>query len=190
MKARLIFEQNEKLHGDLKYRLTVYCVENEKGNKIVPAIWQSLVENNIKEYISVLQPNVAFDEDTILQFETEEKGKPYIKNLDIQFNISHSRNMLAILISNYPCGIDIQKKVNCKYNEITKRFFSKEEAKSVENGGIEEFFRIWTKKEAFGKTTGKGFFEKEDFDKNIALKEIVFENEELKEYFCTIGFGL
>jgi hypothetical protein len=72
---------------------------------------------------------------------------------NIHFNISHSANYVACAIADLPVGIDIEgrRKVN---SSVAKRYFTAEEIKSIHCD--EDFFKIWTFKEALGKYTGEG----------------------------------
>ena len=73
-------------------------------------------------------------------------------------NLSHSGEMAAAVLADFEVGIDIQEQQNPPEG-VAKRFFSKEEQawleKTAEEKG-ERFFRIWTLKESYIKTTGLG----------------------------------
>lgn len=85
-------------------------------------------------------------------------GKPYFEGLEIYFNISHSRDIWACLIGPDCCGLDVQYVKPCNYEKIARRFFSSSENMYIKEAGLEGFFEIWTRREAFGKYTGEGFF--------------------------------
>lgn len=98
-----------------------------------------------------------------------EYGKPYIKNLNIEFNISHSYNMVACAIDKRPVGIDIEKirplnlaisKYFCNADDMLYIFDHIpriEDFYYTENIEIlKRFFEVWTKKEAYGKCMGTG----------------------------------
>lgn len=85
-------------------------------------------------------------------------GKPYFKEIDIHFNVSHSENTWMCLVGPSCCGLDVQYVRPCNFEKIAGRFFSERELAYVKNRGIEGFFEIWVRKEAYGKYTGKGFF--------------------------------
>ncbi len=85
-------------------------------------------------------------------------GKPYFNDLDVHFSISHSQDIWACLMGPDCCGLDIQYIKPCNYKRIAKRFFSLWENAYIEQNDIEGFFDIWTRKEAYGKYTGEGFF--------------------------------
>lgn len=92
-----------------------------------------------------------------LQFRYNEFGKPYLANCpDFYFNISHTKNALAIAIADKEIGVDIEKIK--KYNpKIADRYFTLEEANYLkEHSTAEDFFEIWTKKEAYLKWLGTG----------------------------------
>lgn len=128
-----------------------------------------------------------------------EKGKPYFDGTGLEFSLSHSGLLWMCLIGTSQCGLDIQEVKECKYEEIAKRYFTKEEQHYVELWGIEGFFEIWVRKEAFGKFTGIGLFaeganfisEKGDIldqlqidEKTLFLTPIEISNE-IKCVVCT-----
>ncbi len=90
-----------------------------------------------------------------------EMGKPYFKNNERAFNISHSGTLAAAALvtdGNYPVGIDIEE-INTSRNikQIAKRFFLDKEIKqfSAEGYSLESFYTLWTAKEAYVKLCGK-----------------------------------
>ncbi len=96
-------------------------------------------------------------------------GKPEIikqqNPKNIKFNVSHSENTAIFALSlERPVGIDIEQIHQIdNYLKISQRFFSKQEtaalSKQPENIKKLEFFKIWTRKEAVIKTSGKGLFQ-------------------------------
>lgn len=100
-----------------------------------------------------------------------EFGKPYIKDLNVEFNISHSGNMVVCVADNSPVGIDIEKVREIKLNTI-KKILNEDELQYVfDNNPVNKdnekmlspdisrrFFEIWTKKEAFVKKQGRSIF--------------------------------
>ena len=94
-----------------------------------------------------------------LSFEKNIYGKPYLTGFpSFNYNISHTRNAIALGISDKPIGIDIEKIRVIDY-KIADRFFCKNELEYILSN-IENqeslFFEIWTKKEAYIKWMGKG----------------------------------
>lgn len=108
-------------------------------------------------------------------FAKNEYGKPYVSgiykttkikmDISLYFSVSHSGNMIICAVACFNIGADCQKPAGdfetCK--KITKRYFSENENIFLSNFDsreyIDNFFKVWTKKEAYIKYTGKGFFE-------------------------------
>ena len=100
-------------------------------------------------------------------------------DISIFFSVSHSENMIICAVACFNIGVDCQKKniddiEKCK--KIAKRFYSGQEnafldsillsddendndSEIKEQEYISNFFRIWAKKEAYIKYTGKGLSE-------------------------------
>jgi len=98
-------------------------------------------------------------------FEYSKNGKPHIRgeSLDgVQFNISHSGDAVAIIVSRgRKVGIDLEKiRDDIPDLELSKRFFSYAETAAISRvHGLkrtEFFLKLWTRKEALLKATGEG----------------------------------
>ena len=135
------------------------------------------------ELLAVLQkPPFSFS------YEYGEQGKPQIVNFPKKFNLSHSGDYVVCGVSNGEVGVDIQKWV--PYKERTaERFFAKEEWKLLQEKDEQErtelFYRLWSRKEAYGKYTGQGIGSAvgEDFsneqkwqEKQICFRERILED--------------
>jgi 4'-phosphopantetheinyl transferase len=89
-------------------------------------------------------------------------GKPRLENSEVRFNVSHSRGMAMIAVSRgREVGCDIEwMDPTFGDDAIAERFFSREEAAMLRGLSEEdrraEFFRCWTRKEAFIKACGMG----------------------------------
>lgn len=95
-----------------------------------------------------------------IQFEQNEYGKPYIKDNDIYFNLSHSGDYAICAISSSEVGCDIEK-IGQVEDKIAKKFFCEEEYQDIISKNNEEerrdlFYRYWTLKESFIKAIGFG----------------------------------
>jgi 4'-phosphopantetheinyl transferase len=95
-----------------------------------------------------------------LMIEEEEFGKPFLRGRTIEFNASHSGDLVALAFSRETAvGVDVERR-----RELTDalalahRYFSAEEAAIVEDAteAADAFFAIWTAKEAIVKASGKG----------------------------------
>ena len=109
------------------------------------------------------------DEEEIVFF-THKLGKTYHKPItgkqNIEFNISHSGNMLlAAFARNMDIGVDVQEMAECQdYRKIAKNFFAPSEAEYIEKRKDETlFFRFWAAKEAYLKAIGIGINQGMDF---------------------------
>lgn len=93
-----------------------------------------------------------------------EYGKPYLPDYpDMQFNISHSGNTLLVAISSVGAvGIDIEQAKSHKrgFSGLVAKCFAKQEQdywfSLPECEKTAEFYRFWTRKEAFVKAVGRG----------------------------------
>lgn len=97
-----------------------------------------------------------------IDFIYNEYGKPFLKDFEFQFNVSHS-NALGLIAfdSLFPLGVDIEwKRPDFASAKIGKRFFSTAEVEELLKLAEEEihdgFFNCWTRKEAYIKALGKG----------------------------------
>ena len=90
--------------------------------------------------------------------------KPFLKNNNIQFNMSHSHSMVCYLIAlNYEVGIDIElEDSTLDIQEISNWIFTDAESKFLTtlapHKKLKFFYSLWTKKEALVKALGQGFF--------------------------------
>ncbi len=83
-------------------------------------------------------------------------GKPYLKNSELFFNVSHSFDYVITTISNKEIGIDIEK-VRKTSLKVINQFATSKEKKYIlsSDENIEErIFKIYTLKEAYFKMLG------------------------------------
>ncbi|WP_196593312.1 4'-phosphopantetheinyl transferase family protein [Pectinatus sottacetonis] len=123
------------------------------------------------------------------KFYTNDFGKPYLKNINIYFNLSHSGKYVFCAISNTEIGCDIQKS-NAYYNfDIIKRFFHPAEQKLIlTKTGTEQkklFFRIWALKESYVKNIGIGIAHTfKNFAVNINTANVtIAEKQKIHSYY-------
>lgn len=94
-------------------------------------------------------------------FGTVENGKPCLLNHpEIQFNLSHSGNMVMAAFSSCPVGCDVEKKQKARM-DVAKRFFTPAEQRVLLAAKTEAerdllFSRLWTLKESYLKVSGRG----------------------------------
>ena len=142
------------------------------------------------ELLAVLQARMLSEQTSPFSFfyKYGEQGKPQIVNFPKKFNLSHSGDYVVCGVSNGEVGVDIQKWV--PYKERTaERFFAKEEWELLQEKDEQErtelFYRLWSRKEAYGKYTGQGIGSAvgEDFsneqkwqEKQICFRERILED--------------
>lgn len=137
-----------------------YYIEKCYSHKLLDKILKQ--ENNISEYEII----------------HNKYGKPYLKGIDLFFNLSDSNDISALVISNKEVGIDIEE---LKYDELVmKTHFNNHEIKIVKNSKDKkkDFTKIWTIKEAYVKCMGTGIIEPlKNIDSNlIKCKSFTIEN--------------
>lgn len=92
-----------------------------------------------------------------IRFDLSGRKKPVVK--DIPFNVSHSANLVAIVISTSIAGIDIEIiKQDFSYQMMLSDCFSKAEQMEIANAAnpLRCFYTLWTRKEAILKASGAG----------------------------------
>ena len=82
--------------------------------------------------------NIYNLEDRTIVFED---GKPFLKNKTLYISISHSGEYIAIAVSKYNCGVDIEKNKKRNYIGISERMNFKAD-------NLNDFYLEWTKYEA------------------------------------------
>jgi 4'-phosphopantetheinyl transferase len=98
-----------------------------------------------------------------LRIHMAQQGKPYLADYpEVAFNLSHTADKMAVAMA-YNCdlGIDIEQcKARTNLAALVEKCFGEEEIGHWENLPdslkMEEFYRFWTRKEAFVKATGIG----------------------------------
>ena len=96
-----------------------------------------------------------------IDFGIEKNKKPLIINAPktgLHFNISHSGDWILLAVADCEVGADIEH-INYlfHYQDVTSDYFSANEIGYIKkNTPVERFFKLWTRKEALIKATGKG----------------------------------
>jgi len=144
-------------------------------------------ERNIEIVFSKNEYGKPYAQDIYkISAKTKEEPEPEKTKIDISvyFSISHSEDMMVCAVACFNIGVDCQKRIADhieRYKKIAGRFFSEKEnmmldsilslsadhsdnddeteTEMKEQKYINDFFKIWTKKEAYIKYTGKGLAE-------------------------------
>lgn len=99
-----------------------------------------------------------------IEFDKSSKGKPFAVNAQIRFSVSHSADIVICATSEKEIGADIEKIREIRF-ETAKRFASAEELEYIKQNK-ENYFKIWTLKEAYFKCIGTGL--------SADIKSVVF----------------
>lgn len=94
--------------------------------------------------------------------EVGESGKPFLKeDPSFHFSISHSGELLLGAFSRAEIGVDLECQRDVETATLAERFFSAEEARYLNeysdgDKARDDFFRLWTCREAAIKADGRG----------------------------------
>lgn len=146
------------LHTEKKLRVDEYRSADDKRRSVCAHM---LAVRGISEHTGL-----SFDE---VRLAEDENGKPFCKNANAFFSISHADDMVICAVSNEPVGIDVEKPISIKLS-VTRRVCTPTELeyvfgyspaeddfkKAADEAQSRRFFEIWVKKEAFGKREGTG----------------------------------
>jgi 4'-phosphopantetheinyl transferase len=106
----------------------------------------------IGQYLGIDPATILIDEEAF--------GKPVLRGREIEFNASHSGDLVALAFARETAvGVDVEwrRPLNDAL-ALVQRYFSAEEVAIVERAAdiADAFFTIWTAKEAIVKASGKG----------------------------------
>ena len=96
--------------------------------------------------------------DEPVEFDFEANGKPRLKDhKSIHFNLSHSKNIAACVVSSVPVGIDVQNIVPVSDKTAMRVLTESEYTGFKSSKNPDEYFcRIWVIKESYFKQSGQG----------------------------------
>ena len=97
-------------------------------------------------------------------FEYGEQGKPDLNNRKVRFNLAHSGDAALLAVTkDKAVGVDIEKMKDLDYAKIAKHYFSDTEFRIImsfpEKERKKEFYRNWTRKEAYAKARGSSILQ-------------------------------
>ena len=94
-------------------------------------------------------------------FDYNEHGKPFLKeHPDVHFSISHCKAAVGCLVSDHPCGFDIEHIRKAK-EDLVRHTMSAKEMDAIFSDTFPDiaFTRLWTQKEAVLKLLGTGIID-------------------------------
>ncbi len=163
-----------------------------KDDKKRTVVGEMLARKAITEWCSIAVEDIIFD--------ITEHGKPFVKGLTVEFNISHSEDIVVCAINDKPIGVDIEK-IRPIDLSIAKRICTDEELNYIFNHTPTEsdfsytedvalltrFFEIWTAKEAISKFLGKGL--SFNWSSIIQTEYLLYKPLKNADYITTICYG-
>ena len=107
-------------------------------------------------------------------------GKPYLKNNELYFNISHSYEYTVLVISNKEVGVDIEK-VTIR-PKVMEKVFDEDEKKLIKSD--EDFTIMWVKKESYVKYLGIGLAYGLENVHTLSLNNVIVKK--IDDYYIAI----
>jgi 4'-phosphopantetheinyl transferase len=140
------------LSDDEKLKANSYY---QAKDRIRYTISRGLLRYVIANYLKISNQTICFS--------YGKYGKPFLENRCLEFNLSHSHNRIAMAFTKSGnVGIDIEYK-QVITNEISLLLSSISSAVELDQfqqlsnqQKLDAFYYLWTIKEAYGKSTGKG----------------------------------
>lgn len=108
----------------------------------------------------VLAPRLGINKSAI-RFSRSSSGRLALANKNSwQFSVSHGRGLVAVMVAQAACGVDIEMTRPTGFERIARRYFSDAEntwlLQCDASARERHFFRLWTLKEASVKALHKG----------------------------------
>ena len=128
--------------------------------------------------------NYFFMDTTKVEYIYNEFGKPYIKDSNLYFSLSHSNGVIALAVSKEEIGLDIELIKDVKDNLAHK--VMNEAEYNIYKGlsktdKISYFYEVWTSKEAYVKKLGSALTlnpSNINIDSDVILKNINISNSQ------------
>ena len=160
MKTEIIFAEISSV-SDFRINDLLELVSSERRERIRKLRSDidrklSLYTELMVRYFAIKKLNIS-NKDII--FKKNRYGKPYLRNFPkFHFNLSHTRNAIAVAFSDKEIGIDIER-IKFADFRIADRFFTIQEREYMNKSADKDyaFYKIWTRKEAYVKWKGIGF---------------------------------
>lgn len=109
--------------------MKIYYAESVPAEKFLRAV--------LKREYGISDPAIVSDKN----------GKPALKDSPLFFNLSHSGGMIALAVGEEEVGLDIEERRERKLAALRRRLTPAERR--------EDFYRMWTAKEAYVKFCGE-----------------------------------
>lgn len=182
---KLIYD-NINNYSEEDYKFFLLQIKKEKQNKILKILKNDDKKRSILGEILLIrllnEQNINYSSIT---FNKNNYGKPYIKDINLFFNISHSKDYVCCAISNNEIGIDIEK-LRPTNDSIINQFATNKEKEYINEKQkyyTKRSFEIFTLKESYLKCLGVNL-------NNIKNIEFEIKNNIIKNNKHTFKFKL
>lgn len=184
---------------NLKYNLYLSLLSKDMQKDILRYRLEDDRRRSLLGKITLLNYFNRYTNFNLVDIERTSYNRPYIKNSNVDFNISHSKDYVVCAFSkNNSIGIDIEAlNFDININDF-KTIFSSNEFDLIinSNKSIEIFYKLWTIKEAILKADGRGFIaEPKDITINIEQNRATLKNRiynirsfKIDEYIYSLAF--
>ena len=118
--------------------------------------------------------------------------KPYFENSDLKFSVSHSGDVWICVYAPGEIGCDIQqRRAGIRFRELSERWFTQNEADRIRTE--QDFYDIWSEKEAYTKMLGTGIDEKFRKIDTTSLSDAVLKDIMISDigdgYSCAVAYS-
>ena len=141
---------------------------SSNSQKISYYAWMFLKDRVLEEF------GLDVDE---LDLTYNEYGKPMFK--EFCFNISHSKNLIAVGVSNNQIGVDIQVIEGKDVSKLSKKLEIKDDDRPA-------FYKVFSSLEAKGKKEGTGIFPSSLKSKDYNISKQLIISDEINDYVLSI----
>lgn len=133
--------------------------------------------------VQVLTENRYLPEDAQPVIQRLDGGKPVLQDNDrIRFSVSHTAELFACVVSAAEeqeetapeMGLDIQYVRSTDTDRLARRYFTEDEVQYLQQQDRDAFFRLWTRKEALSKYTGRGMAQILEKEPVLAREDVIF----------------
>ena len=161
-------------------------VDNKRLEKIKKSSNQLFIKEQLGSNLLLndILENNYFEDIKKLEYIYNESGKPYLKDKNLYFSLSHSNGIVALTVSKEEIGLDIELIKPVK-DALAKRIMTTEEYNIYnsldKNKKITYFYEVWTSKEAYVKKIGSSItltLSNIEIDEDILIKRINIDNNE------------
>ena len=161
-------------------------INNKRLEKIKKSTNQLFIKEQLGSNLLLndILENNYFKDINLLEYVYNESGKPYLKDDNLYFSLSHSNGIVALTVSKEEIGLDIELIKPVK-DSVAKRIMNDREyniySSLDKNKKITYFYEVWTSKEAYVKKLGTTISlnpSNIEIDEDILIKRIIIDNNE------------